>query len=78
MAWPTGSTSGATGPSGTACNWTCSRAASAQEADAADGFDFRDLVESSDNDPEQMFKTIHDLIDRYIDQPCLKRLVCAS
>jgi 3'-5' exoribonuclease len=49
----------------------------AQEADGADGYDFRDLVESSDNDPEQMFKTIHDLIDRYIDQPCLKRLVCS-
>ena len=47
----------------------------AEEDDAADGYDFRDLVESSDYDPEQMFKTIHDLIERYIDEPCLKRLV---
>jgi 3'-5' exoribonuclease len=48
----------------------------AEADDAAEGFDFRDLVESSDYDPEQMFKTVHDLIDRYIDEPCLKRLVC--
>ena len=48
----------------------------AEEADAAEGYDFRDLVESSDYDPESMFKTIHDLIERYIDDPCLKRLVC--
>jgi len=48
----------------------------AEERDAAEGYDFRDLVESSDYDPESMFKTIHDLIERYIDDPCLKRLVC--
>jgi 3'-5' exoribonuclease len=48
----------------------------AQEEDAADGYDFRDLVDSSDYDPEQMFRTVHDLIDRYIDEPCLRRLVC--
>jgi 3'-5' exoribonuclease len=45
--------------------------------DAADGYDFRDLVESSDFPPDQMFKTIHDRIERYIEDPYLKRLVCA-
>lgn len=47
----------------------------ALEEDVAEGFDFRDLVESSEYDPEQLFKTIHDLIERYIDDPSLKRLV---
>jgi 3'-5' exoribonuclease len=48
----------------------------ALDADASEGFDFRDLVESSDYDPDQMLRTIHDLIDRYIDDACLRRLVC--
>jgi 3'-5' exoribonuclease len=48
----------------------------AGDEDIAEGYEFRDLVESSDYDPEQMFRTIHDLIGRYIDEPCLKRLVC--
>jgi 3'-5' exoribonuclease len=47
----------------------------AVDADAVDGYDFRDLVESSDYDPEQLFKTIHDLIQRYIDDLCLRQLV---
>jgi 3'-5' exoribonuclease len=47
----------------------------ADDNDAAEGYDFRDLVDSSDYDPEQMFRTIHAQIERYIDEPCLKRLV---
>ena len=46
-----------------------------QEEDADDGYDFFDLVKSSEHDPEQLFKTIHDLIQRYIDDPRLKQLV---
>ncbi len=43
--------------------------------DADDGYDFYDLVESTDFDPEKLFKTVGDCIDRYIEQPHLKRLV---
>jgi len=48
----------------------------ALEEDAADGYNFFDLVESSAYDPEQLFQKIHDLLERYVDEPCLKRLVC--
>lgn len=43
--------------------------------DVADGFDFRDLVDSSDYDPERLFKSINDRIERCIDDPRLKQLV---
>jgi 3'-5' exoribonuclease len=43
--------------------------------DAADGFDFFDLVESSEQDPEDLFRKIQDLIQRSIDDPYLRKLV---
>lgn len=43
--------------------------------DAADGLDYAELVESTSRPPEQMFQTIHDLIDKYIDEPHLNQLV---
>lgn len=43
--------------------------------DAADGYDFFDLVESTDFDPEVLYRTVCTCIDRYIEQPHLKRLV---
>jgi 3'-5' exoribonuclease len=46
------------------------------EEDKADGYDFRDLVESSDFDVEWLFQRIHELIERCVEEPCLKRLVC--
>jgi 3'-5' exoribonuclease len=48
----------------------------AQEEDKAEGYLFGDLVESSDYDPEWLFKRVHELIDRSIDEPRLKLLVC--
>jgi 3'-5' exoribonuclease len=47
----------------------------AREEDAAEGYDFGDLVEGSRYDPEKLFKSILDRIERCIDEPCLKRLV---
>jgi 3'-5' exoribonuclease len=47
----------------------------AVEQDVADGYDFFDLVESTDYNVEELFKSIHDRIDRSIDDPLLKRLV---
>jgi 3'-5' exoribonuclease len=46
------------------------------DEDKAEGYAFGELVESSDYDPEWLFKRIHELIDRSIDDPALKRLVC--
>jgi 3'-5' exoribonuclease len=43
--------------------------------DAEDGFDFYDLVESSDQDPEQNFKKILECVERCIDELPLRRLV---
>lgn len=43
--------------------------------DEGDGYDFFDLVESTDFDPEKLFKTVCECIDRYVEQPHLKRLV---
>jgi 3'-5' exoribonuclease len=48
----------------------------AQDEDKAEGYVYGDLVESSDYDPERMFQALHERVDRYIDEPCLKRLVC--
>lgn len=45
------------------------------EADAADGFDFFDLVEGSDRDPEELFAKVRDYVEKCIDEPPLKRLV---
>ncbi|AGA29053.1 3'-5' exoribonuclease YhaM family protein [Singulisphaera acidiphila] len=47
----------------------------ATDDDAADGYDFYDLVESTDYDPETLLASIHDKIERCIDDPYLKRLV---
>jgi 3'-5' exoribonuclease len=47
------------------------------EADAADGYNFFDLVESSDKDPEILFKRIHEYVEKAIDELPLKRLVLA-
>lgn len=47
----------------------------AREEDAAAGYDFFDLVESSDYDPDRLLKSIQERIDRCIDDPCLKQLV---
>jgi 3'-5' exoribonuclease len=48
----------------------------ARDEDAVEGYAFGDLVDSSEYDPERMFKAIHDRVERYIDDPCLKTLVC--
>jgi 3'-5' exoribonuclease len=47
----------------------------ATDADIHDGFDFSDLVESSKYPSEDLLKTIRLIIDRQIDDPCLRRLV---
>lgn len=47
----------------------------AVEADAADGFNFFDLVESTHRDPEAMFRAIHESVDKLVDDPKLKQLV---
>ncbi len=45
--------------------------------DEADGFDFTDLFESSKYPPDRLLQTIHDCIHRYIDDPCVCKLVLA-
>jgi len=45
------------------------------EDDKADGYDFFDLVESTDYSPDLLFETIHGYIDRYIQEECLATLV---
>lgn len=47
----------------------------AGEEDVADGYDFYDLVESTDYDPEELLRSIHDRIERCISEPALKQLV---
>jgi 3'-5' exoribonuclease len=47
----------------------------ATDADVREGFDFSDLVESSKYHPEDLLKTIRSIIDRQIDDACLRRLV---
>ncbi len=47
----------------------------ATDADIHDGFDFSDLVESSKYSPQDLLKTIGLIIDRQIDDLCLRRLV---
>jgi 3'-5' exoribonuclease len=47
----------------------------ASEEDAADGYNFFELVESSQYEPEALFRTIHQTIDKCIDEPHLKQLV---
>src|SRR5690242_8343748 len=47
----------------------------ATEEDAAHGFDFADLYESSRYPADDLFRKIRDLIERCIDQPPLRRLV---
>ena len=47
----------------------------AVEADSADGYNFFDLVESSDQDPEELFRKLHAYIEKCIDEPPLRRLV---
>ena len=44
-------------------------------ADAEDGYDFYDLVESSDQDPEQNFRKILECVERCIEELPLRRLV---
>ncbi|HEV3121093.1 MAG TPA: HD domain-containing protein [Isosphaeraceae bacterium] len=43
--------------------------------DAADGYDFYDLVESTEYPPETLFQRIHEYVDKYIDDAHLNRLV---
>jgi 3'-5' exoribonuclease len=47
----------------------------AREDDAAEGYRFNELVESSDKDPEALIATLFKLIDKYILEPPLKELV---
>ena len=47
----------------------------ATDDDAIDGYDFYDLVESTEYDPEELLRSIGDRIERCIDDPCLKLLV---
>jgi 3'-5' exoribonuclease len=47
----------------------------AEPADVSLGYDFYDLVESSEYSPENLFERIHDYVNRYIDQSHLNRLV---
>jgi len=43
--------------------------------DVADGYDFFDLVETSCFEVDRLYRSIHNHIERCIDDPCLKRLV---
>jgi 3'-5' exoribonuclease len=43
--------------------------------DAAAGFDFADLYESSEQDPEHMLRVILDVVEKDIEEPCLRVLV---
>jgi 3'-5' exoribonuclease len=43
--------------------------------DVPDGYDFYDLVESTDKDPEKMLRTVHDCLDKYVVEPHLRQLV---
>lgn len=45
------------------------------DGDAADGYDFFDLVESSDRDPEVLYEKILECVEKCIDDPHLKLLV---
>jgi 3'-5' exoribonuclease len=45
------------------------------DADAADGYDFFDLVESSDRDPEELYRKVVDYVEKCIDELPLRRLV---
>jgi 3'-5' exoribonuclease len=47
----------------------------ATDEDALDGYDFFDLVESSQYDPRELMPKIADLVKRYIDDPHLRKLV---
>lgn len=47
----------------------------AVEADEADGYNFFDLVESSQYAPEALYKKILEIVDDCIDEPPLKQLV---
>jgi 3'-5' exoribonuclease len=47
----------------------------ATDEDRHDGYDFRDLFESSEYDPDELFRKLHDFIERWIDEPPLRRLV---
>jgi 3'-5' exoribonuclease len=47
----------------------------AGEADVAEGFDFYDLVESSEYDPDSLMKSILERVDKYVDEPHLRQLV---
>jgi 3'-5' exoribonuclease len=51
------------------------RAATAD--DSAEGYDFYELVESTDYNTDELLKSIHDRIDRSIDEPHLRQLVRA-
>lgn len=46
-----------------------------EELDAADGYKFGDLVQSSQYDPEVLFQRILQTVDKCIDEPHLKQLV---
>lgn len=45
--------------------------------DEADGYDFYDLVESSERTAAEMWRTLHEIIQRCIDDPLVRRLVHA-
>ena len=47
----------------------------ATDSDAADGYDFFDLVESSRYEPDKLWASIHSRIDKYIVEPHLRELV---
>jgi 3'-5' exoribonuclease len=47
----------------------------ATDEDAEDGYDFQDLVESSQYDPRELMQSIHDRVRKYIDEPHLNQLV---
>ncbi|MDR3634105.1 MAG: HD domain-containing protein [Isosphaeraceae bacterium] len=47
----------------------------AVDEDRAEGYDFRDLFESSDYDPDELFRKLHDFIQRWIEDAPLRQLV---
>jgi 3'-5' exoribonuclease len=47
----------------------------ATEEDAEDGYDFFDLVESSQYDPRELMQSITERVKKYIDDPHLRQLV---
>ena len=72
---PIASGSAASSTSGTGCRSDLLGIRPATDDDAADGFDFVDLCRERPIPADDLLRKLHDLIERYIDHPPLRRLV---